>query len=113
MNPQKENQLPTFVPLRWYSFFFTLVLTGYHMLPEQAYNIALRSEVFREIYKQRLLWMYGGVATGFTSFVLSLDMALLRYQFHQLGWLICALIIVVAQGLSVVSNTYTGLIWFV
>jgi phosphatidate cytidylyltransferase len=113
INPKKESQIPTFISLRWFAFCFTFALTCYQLLPEHAYALALRSEVFREIHKQRLLWMYGGIAIGLTSFVLTLDMAVLRYQFHQLGWLICALIIVVAQGLSVVSNIYTGLIWFV
>jgi phosphatidate cytidylyltransferase len=113
INPKKESHLPTFIPLRWFAFCFTFALTCWYIFPEHANSLALRSEVFREIHKQRLLWMYGGVAIGLTGFVVSLDMAVLRYQFHQLGWLICALIVVVAQGLSVVSNTYTGLIWFV
>jgi phosphatidate cytidylyltransferase len=37
----------------------------------------------------------------------------LRYQFHQLCWLLCTLLAVIMQALPMVHNIYQGLIWFV
>ena len=56
--------------------------------------------------------VYVGFIAGIIFFVLSLRKFTLRYQFHQLGWTLLTVLLIVMQSCAHVSNVYSGFVWF-
>jgi len=44
--------------------------------------------------------------------VLSLRKYTYRYQFHQLGWTLLTILLIVGQSCAHISNIYSGIVWF-
>lgn len=56
--------------------------------------------------------IYIAFVLGIVAFVLSLRKFTLRYQFHQFGWTLMTIIVIVMQCCAHLSNIYAGLVWF-
>jgi phosphatidate cytidylyltransferase len=54
---------------------------------------------------------YVAFIAGIVFFVLSLRKFTLRYQFHQLGWTLLTLVLIVAQFAAHLHIIYSGICW--
>ncbi len=87
-----------------------LAFERYHdILPFEAVNSHF---VLFHPCRYQAFTIYLGFIGGVVFFVLSLRKFTLRYQFHQFGWTIMTILLIVMQSCAHLSNIYSGLVWF-
>ena len=77
-----------------YSFFIAVFFGLLCIVPEQIDRLAERSPVVKVLRQYQLIIGYLCTLVGMMVFHASLRKFTLRYQFHQLCWLLCTLLAV-------------------
>eukprot|EP00388_Colpodella_angusta_P024357 GDKJ01063716.1.p1 GENE.GDKJ01063716.1~~GDKJ01063716.1.p1 ORF type:complete len:500 (+),score=106.16 GDKJ01063716.1:38-1537(+) len=120
----KDTRLPFFYFLRWYIFVlaFGIGFLRWLMSNFDWHKAALthpegswQQIVCLAIYKlpnYLPLISYILMISTLIMFTLSLRQFSLRYQFHQLGWVVLTCLLIVAQTLGQIALIYNGLFWF-
>jgi phosphatidate cytidylyltransferase len=110
---EKELNLPLLGHLRWYAFSIAVFFGTVTTISEQIDNWGEQNAWVKRIKRYSLFVTYCLSTVFVVAFHLSLRNFTLRYQFHQLCWVLCTLVAVVLQAFPMVYNIYRGLIWFV
>jgi phosphatidate cytidylyltransferase len=113
LDKEKEMNLPLLGHLRWYAFSIAVFFGTVTTIPEQIDNWGEQNAWVKRMKLYSLFVTYCLSTVFVVAFHLSLRNFTLRYQFHQLSWVLCTLVAVVMQAFPMVYNIYRGLIWFV
>lgn len=119
-NVEKDKKIPLFRVLRWFLFFvFTIYmmrrLVGQSHLDPMWKRVSKRHNLpmlYEVLVVNQMFGIYLLFLVGVIGFVLSLRKFTLRYQFHQLGWTLLCLVLIVGQAMMHIFNIYSGMVWF-
>eukprot|EP01132_Coremiostelium_polycephalum_P007832 gene7832-9646_t len=107
----KEKKIPRFRTLAWLFLF-----SAFHYLYAKPILIKLSTyypDIFTHFVRYHLWHSFSLYCIGFVSFIFTLRKGLYRYQFSQFTWTLMTLLMVVVQSNFLISNIYSGLIWFI
>ncbi|CAD7958503.1 unnamed protein product [Amoebophrya sp. A120] len=116
-NKEKDNKIPWFLTMRWYFFVLAEFYAIKRLLPP-SHELEIKiKEIGGQIpyllfVRYYTFTVYLGFLGGLIFFVLSLRKFTLKYQFHQLGWAMLTILLIVMQSCAHVSNIYSGIVWF-
>ncbi|KYQ91467.1 CDP-diacylglycerol synthase [Tieghemostelium lacteum] len=107
----KEKKIPRFRTLNW--FFLLSSFFYFYAKPILVKLTHYYPDLFQHFVRYHLWHSFSLYVIGFVSFTFTLRKGSYRYQFSQLTWTLMTLLLVVVQSNFLISNIYTGLIWFI
>lgn len=120
----KDTRLPFFYFLRWYIFSLAFGIGFARWMANYFDWVAAAAQHPEDSWKHSAclvlaklpnylpLISYVIAISALIMFTLSLRQFSLRYQFHQLGWVVLTCLMICAQTLGQIALIYTGLYWF-
>jgi len=112
-NREKETQIPVSSFLNWYFFAVAIFYFYIPQITNKVPSFTLKNNFLALILRYHNFISFSLWTLGFLIFVLSLKKGFYRYQFRRFGWTHMTCFFIIAPTSGVISNIYSGLIWFV